>query len=171
MKAELKHHRALFKLFAFKVGVGLELIQSVIFTVLSEERVFFPTMYVSYNDFSVGLDQFLVCWEMLFFSILFIWAYDYAPYRRQVQEGASTKTVRAALLEVINPWDIVRGVIFMFTAFTSHPHMKGNGIGGEEHRRPMINGVKDFSDARQRYGSDDMELAGEPYSHSSSATQ
>ena len=168
MASELKHHRALFKLFAFKVGVALELVQSVLFTVLSQERVFFPTLYVSYNDFCVGLDQFIICWEMFFFSIMFIWAYEYGPYRLQVQQGAMTKGVGGALLDVINPWDIVRGVIFMFTAFTSHPHMKSDNL---EHRKAMLDAANESPDGRQHSGAEDVELGTNTDMNYSGATQ
>lgn len=155
MSTNLKNHRPLFKLFAFKMSVGLELIQSVLFTVLAKERVFFPTLYISYNDFYIGVPQFLLINEMFLFSIIFIWAYEYAPYRVQVKQGATTKSVGAALVDILNPSDIFRAVLFMFTAFVSHSNMSFDGMDDMEHKTAMMDTTHD---GHHSQGSEEIEM-------------
>ena len=110
MQEDLKHHRALLKLFAFKSIVGLQFIQDILFTFLAEYRVYTPTEYVSYEDFTTGIPNFILCWELFGFSLLFIKAFEYHPYRVKVQEGHPVqKSVRRAFLDSMN-------VLHIFTA-------------------------------------------------------
>ena len=110
-RTELSGHRVWFKLFSFKAIVGLELVQSIIFTVLSQELVFSPTLYVSYNDFAVGLEQFILIWELLIVSCMFVKSFGWAPYR----QGSRMGSVLGALREVVNPMDIIRGLWYATT--------------------------------------------------------
>ena len=124
MKDALVHHRAVFKLFAFKTIVGLQFTQDILFTFLASYRVYTPTKYVSYMDFSVGIPNFLLCWEVFFFSLLFIKAYEYHPYRLKVQQGVpAQKSLRRALRDTLNVVHIFTAVRFLITGHLKlHDH-------------------------------------------------
>lgn len=57
LRQQLGEHGTLFKLISFKGVVGFQAIQDVLFSVLAEKRLFYPTSpyHISYNDFSKGI--------------------------------------------------------------------------------------------------------------------
>lgn len=116
MKEDLVHHKAVFKLFAFKSIVGLQFTQDILFTFLAEYRVYTPTQYVSYMDFTTGIPNFILCREVFFFSLLFTKAFEYHPYRVRVQQGyPAQKSLRRAVLDSINVVHIYTAARFLFT--------------------------------------------------------
>lgn len=117
MKNELKGHRSMLKLVAFKTIVFIQLIQDDIFSGLAGRKIFAPTAHVSYFDFSLGTPAFMLCCEMFLFSILFVWAFEFAPYRRAVRQGSKERrSIGTAVVDVLNIMDIIRGLGFMFQA-------------------------------------------------------
>lgn len=126
MHRDLAQHRPLVKLFAFKSIVGLQFTQDILFTFLAEYRVYTPTKYVSYMDFSVGIPNFILCWELFLFSLLFIKAFGYHPYRVKVQQGyPAQKSLRRALLDSLNVIHIIIASRFLITGrLTLHDGLK-----------------------------------------------
>ena len=118
MKGHLEGKKVYFKLFSFKLVVGLEILQSVLFSVLSAERVFPPTKYVSYDDFATGLEWFILTFEMIFVSIMFITAFEFAPYRQDARNGIPREGLFRAVLEITNPMDFIHGTWWMLTCFS-----------------------------------------------------
>ena len=98
--------------------VGLEILQSILFTVLSQKHVFPPTKYVSYDDFSIGLEWFILTIEMFFVSVMFIRSFEFAPYRLDTERGIPRQGIFKALLEIINPMDFIQGTWWMLTCFS-----------------------------------------------------
>ena len=116
MKEELKGHLALLKLVTFKGIIFIDLIQASIFRILASTHAFTPTEYVTYFDFSVGTPAFMTCCEMFIFSVLFILAFGFSPYKAARRGGAHKLSVGKAIVDVFDISDILQGFAFMFRA-------------------------------------------------------
>lgn len=72
---------------------------------LTSANVIKSTRYMSLGDISVGFNSLLICFEMIIFAILHLFAFTWREYDR----GPHKKTpIFAAFLDAFNPWDIVR---------------------------------------------------------------
>ncbi|KAI0149387.1 organic solute transporter Ostalpha-domain-containing protein [Pestalotiopsis sp. NC0098] len=83
LKEELRPHRALSKLFAFKALIGLQFLQGIIYMILTRinPSPLEPTATLSYTDMEVGIPLLLVSLELVIFSVFFHFAYSVTPYR------------------------------------------------------------------------------------------
>lgn len=72
---------------------------------LTSTKIIKSTKYMSLGDISVGFNSLLICFEMIIFSILHIFAFTWREYDRGPH---NTTPIFAALLDAFNPWDIVR---------------------------------------------------------------
>ncbi len=70
--------------------VILEAIQQQIFVVLAQQQLWIPSApyYMSYNDFMKGLPRVIFIGELFFAAILFLWAYEYQKYGKEIRAGA-----------------------------------------------------------------------------------
>ncbi|KAK5324743.1 hypothetical protein LTR93_004218 [Exophiala xenobiotica] len=80
LKKDLKHHKPLAKLLAFKLIVGLTFLEGIIFWILRSTHVLKETSHLTYADVNFGIQTMLVCIQMVPFSIFFHWAYDAGAY-------------------------------------------------------------------------------------------
>ena len=118
MKDELKGHHALLKLVMFKGVIFIDLVQASLFRILASTHAFTPTEHVTYFDFALGTPAFMTCCEMFIFSVLFIWAFSFSPYKAARQGGAHKHSVGRAIVDVFNITDILQGFTFMFRAMS-----------------------------------------------------
>ncbi|KAH9902355.1 organic solute transporter Ostalpha-domain-containing protein [Xylariomycetidae sp. FL2044] len=83
LRSELKPHRAMTKLLAFKLLIGLSVLLEIIYRILHavEPSPLDPTPYLSYVDIETGIPLMITAMELVFFSIFFHYAYSVAPYR------------------------------------------------------------------------------------------
>ena len=108
-KERLAGHQPLLKMGAFKLVLVLQVIQSIVFTVLSHTDVFIPSapLHVSYNDLAEGLPMVLFAWELVVASIIFLWAFGFGRFRAEARSGSpSAGGPFTALLATVNPSDI-----------------------------------------------------------------
>lgn len=127
LRPELAKHKSMPKLISFKSVVGLEALQSFIFPTLASQQVFFPTppYHVSYNDFAKGLPSFMVIWEITIAAIVFLHSFEFKPYRQAIHEGQPpVASVGGAILQTLNPMDIIGGVFTMLTGFRRDSRVK-----------------------------------------------
>lgn len=121
-KPELKEHGALTKLLAFKIIVGITVVQGLVFSILLSTKTLKPSEHLSYNDLSIGLPAFLTCCEVFIFSVIFIFTFSARPYTPRVLKVSGHSTVKRhgffrALLDVYNLWDIISGIWFHWKVF------------------------------------------------------
>lgn len=117
MKDHLRPFRSLGMLWAFKSVVILNLLQSLIFVALAEKDIWQPSApyYMSYNDFMRGLPQVMFIWELTIASLVFLWAYTFNRYRKEIQGGMPVAMgPGAALVSVFNFGDIFNGMKYAF---------------------------------------------------------
>lgn len=114
-KSQLRNHRGSRKLNAFQSLVGLQSIQALIFPLVTQASSYYPTKYVSYEDFSSTIPAFMTCWESLIFAILFLQVFSFTPYRNAVLEDLERPaTVGRAVKDTLNQMDIVKGTWYLF---------------------------------------------------------
>lgn len=121
-------HRPLLKLISFKLIVGIEALQDVLFSLLAETGVYFPKppYHVSYSDFAVGVPQFILVWEMTVVIIVFMWAYTFEDYRRMLVAGEPIlMPTWRAFLDVLDLSDTWKSFKYMFTCLTSSTYLEG----------------------------------------------
>lgn len=121
-------HRPTLKLVSFKLIVGLEAIQNILFPALGDDGIYFPTppYHVSWSDFAIGIPQLILIVEMAIASVVFLWSFSFEEYKRLVIKG---EPVRApawrAFFQTFDIRDVWQGVIYMFTAFTRSEYLEG----------------------------------------------
>lgn len=114
MKDETKGHKAVYKLWTFKGCVALVLTQGPVFSFLAEYQIFDRTKYMSVMDFVVGTPAFLICVEMFLVSLLFLWSFSAAEYRKMgVSQRAPRISTGRAVLDVLDIRDILHGFWYM----------------------------------------------------------
>ncbi len=119
------------KLWAFKSIVFLEFIQNVVFSALASTEAYRPTQYVSYYDMSIGLNQFIISCECFFYTFMYIKAFEFGSYRKAIKEGHHGRgSPLSAVLDIINPMDIIRGTLAAFGSLKKPEH---SGTYGENH--------------------------------------
>ena len=111
LRVTLAPRRPLLKLLCIKLVIFMCYWQKLIFDVLSSARIVRPTKKISVGDISIGFNALLVCFEMIIFSIMHLFAYPWSEY--QSSDLGSAVIVPAPplwkpLLDVFNPSDIVR---------------------------------------------------------------
>ncbi|KAF7537506.1 hypothetical protein G7054_g3648 [Neopestalotiopsis clavispora] len=138
LKEELKPHRALGKLFAFKALIGLQFLQQIIYMILTriDPSPLEPTDTLSYTDMEAGIPLLLVSLELVIFSVFFHFAYSVTPYRltsyqpkppsAALEEGSEFITKPAAgsyqggalgaraWVEMLNPSELIAAILFTF---------------------------------------------------------
>ncbi|KAK4978561.1 hypothetical protein LTR42_001061 [Elasticomyces elasticus] len=125
MHPELARHKGTFKLISFKAVAGLESTQQILFTVLAQKRVFYPTdpFHVSYDDFAKGLPNLILIWELTIVAIFFLWSFSFDEYLDIARSGAPVQaSAGRALLESCNTLDILQSLAYSFTGW----HRKGS---------------------------------------------
>ncbi|KAL1874183.1 hypothetical protein Plec18167_006120 [Paecilomyces lecythidis] len=88
MKGYMTEHRPLFKLLAFKLIVGLVLLEKIIFLILTGTKVLKPSASMTYIDVMMGLPTMVICVQMVPLSVLVLFAYSTKPY--EVSNSART---------------------------------------------------------------------------------
>ncbi|RVX67899.1 hypothetical protein B0A52_08504 [Exophiala mesophila] len=80
LKKDLKHHKPLAKLVAFKLIIFLSFVQSIIFQILRSQSVLNETSTLTYADVNIGIQTMIICIEMVPISLYFHYAYDVKAY-------------------------------------------------------------------------------------------
>ncbi|KAG2753785.1 DUF300-domain-containing protein [Suillus brevipes Sb2] len=102
-KEELTGRRPLAKFLSIKLIVMFTFYQSFVFSAL-EGRVIKATQYWTAANIADGLNALAICVEMVFFSILMMWAYTSNEYR---VAGNKKTSIWRPLWDSVNYWDFV----------------------------------------------------------------
>lgn len=134
LRAELKEHKVVPKLFAIKGIVGLSTLQTLIFTILSSTGAVEPSSKLSYNDIYFGIPSILICGEMVLFSLFNFYAYSVKPYTLASSgSGLESQPHKGgahyyggllgveALLAAMNPMEIASGLVLAVRYLVSSP--------------------------------------------------
>ncbi|XRM46579.1 hypothetical protein ABZX51_009608 [Aspergillus tubingensis] len=80
MKGYMTEHKPLLKLMAFKLIVGLILLEKIMFLILTSTKVLTYPPSMTYIDTLMGLPTMLICVQMVPLSFLVLYAYRTKPY-------------------------------------------------------------------------------------------
>lgn len=137
IRFESSHHSRLqgrhprLKLWTFKSVVFLEFIENVVFSALAAKQAYRPTQYASYYDMSIGLNQFVISCECFLYAFMYLKAFEFGSYRKALKEGRLSRgSPLSAILDIINPRDILFGTFFAFAAWRK---AQPPGSNGENH--------------------------------------
>ncbi|KAH8198937.1 hypothetical protein TruAng_006898 [Truncatella angustata] len=135
LKVELRPHRALQKLLAFKLLIGLQFIQQIIYMVLTRASPspLEPSDTLSYTDLEIGIPTLLVSCELVVFSVFFHFAYSVTPYQlssyshkplsdftNSEQQSGGDECYHGgpfgtrAWISMLNPAELIAAVLFGF---------------------------------------------------------
>lgn len=124
---------------------GLESTQQIVFTVLAQKKVFFPVnpYHVSYNDFSKGLPNLILIWELTVVAVFFLWSFSFEEYIEAARLGTPVQaSARRTLLQSCNTLDVFDGCAYAITGW----HRKAHRDVGEVER------AYDLPETAQRKG-------------------
>jgi hypothetical protein len=120
LKPALTGYHPIKKLIALKGLVGLDVLQTMIFSILANHNVIKATRTTNLPDIMIGISGLMVCVECLIFSFVIVFAFPIRPYTARGQDPAQQMHAPAgffvALFDVLNPMDILRGVVYMASA-------------------------------------------------------
>lgn len=126
---ELKARRPLAKFLCIKLIVMFTFYQSFIFKAL-EGRVIKPTEFWTAANIADGLSALAICIEMIFFSMLMMWAYSSTEYTRKM--GMPPTQIWRPLWDSINYRDFAQEIIESFRYFIDY--ICGRNITGTSSR-------------------------------------
>jgi len=110
---------------SLKLIVGLDVIQTFIFSILANDGDIKPTSTLTLPDLLIGTQDLILCIECFLISIMFIFAYSAKPYSAHNFEGNAAESQYGkgqkrnfiiALFDSLNIIDIVSGIFFCFQA-------------------------------------------------------
>jgi len=118
LKPTLSGYRPVAKLLTLKIIVGLDVLQTLIFSALNSAGDIKPTTHLNLPDLLIGTPGLLLCCECMLFSLLFLWSFNPNAYPATQDQGASTHLgFFAALFDVLNISDIIMGVLNILNAW------------------------------------------------------
>ncbi|KAL2832788.1 transmembrane protein [Aspergillus pseudoustus] len=80
MKEHMKAHHPMTKLLAFKLAVGLVILEKILFLILEGVGVLHASNTLTYVDIMMGLPELIICVQMVPLSFLLLYAYRTKPY-------------------------------------------------------------------------------------------
>ncbi|KAF2175729.1 hypothetical protein K469DRAFT_55088 [Zopfia rhizophila CBS 207.26] len=81
MRSQLRPHKAMPKLFAFKGIIGLSVLQRFIINILVSTDVVNSSKIMTYHNITVGLPNLVLACEMPLFAIWLLFSYSASPYK------------------------------------------------------------------------------------------
>jgi len=115
MKQRMKVRRALSKLACFKIIVFIRFMQAWVFSLLLQYDVIKTSASFSYNDILWGIPGLATCAEMVLFSLGFWYAFSSTEYGSSAKPRDTPLPLGRAILDALNPLDLVVGIARIFT--------------------------------------------------------
>lgn len=110
-RVALAPKKPLLKLLAIKLVIFFCLYQGLVLDFIAATGAIKPTTKISYGDISVGFNALLICFEMILFAILHLFAYPWSPYTvPNLPTSPAPLGFRKAILDALNPWDIIKAL-------------------------------------------------------------
>lgn len=113
LRTEMAPRKPLLKLVSFKLVVGVNFIQQLIFSIISGAGALNGNNKVTYNDLNIGLPAFLVVIENFIFAVFFHYSFRSLEYRPSENGGHALGTLRGAL-NAMNISDLLGAIAQMF---------------------------------------------------------
>ncbi|KAF4541982.1 uncharacterized protein LTHEOB_8136 [Lasiodiplodia theobromae] len=133
-KAHMTVHKPLLKLLSFKLIVFIIFVQNLVFNFISIPDGLSADDTVAPRDIKYGLPAFLVCVEMVFFSLFFFFSFGSRIYHPSKRHPEPREHFLVALFHVLNPADVIRDIAKMFSMALSGQKKSSGGFGGSSSR-------------------------------------
>lgn len=121
LKLALGGYKIITKLLALKLIIFLDVLQSLIFSILSNTGDIKPTKTQSLPDLLIGTPELIVCCECFIFSLLYFWPYSARSYTARKHDANQQSYPRMgffrAIIDVMNISDIITGGFYMVVAW------------------------------------------------------
>ncbi|KAH8723450.1 organic solute transporter Ostalpha-domain-containing protein [Phaeosphaeriaceae sp. PMI808] len=106
-KEKLSQHKILLKLLTFKGIIGLNGVQTFIFSILNGKNTFKPTKYMTYHDIYTGFPALLLICELPIFSVLLIFAFPPMIYKNDSPAAGPL----SAIVDAFNITDLLSSFV------------------------------------------------------------
>jgi hypothetical protein len=140
--------RPIAKLISLKLIVALDVLQSLIFSALSNSGDIKPTKFLTLPDLLIGTPGLMLCAECFLFSLLFLWSFNARPYSASRLAGGQTSASRigvcGALFHVLNISDVIVGLFNSITAWSGRRADAGYYEGERRGNEPAAMGQYDY---------------------------
>ncbi|KAF9222240.1 DUF300-domain-containing protein [Gyrodon lividus] len=147
-KDELEGRRPLAKFLSIKLIVMFTFYQSFVISAL-EGHVIQPTQYWTATNIADGLNALAICIEMVFFSILMMWAYTWNEYKI---EGAPKTSIWRPLWDSINYTDFLIEILGSLKFFCGFGRGKPSTHPGRRLDAEIVNNYNKRMDFGQAFG-------------------
>ena len=123
---EFAKHKPLLKLVSFKLIVGINFLQTFVFSILTGQNIIHGSKKVTGKDYTYGIPAILVSVEQIFFAIFFHYSFRSREYHEDMlkEQGMRKMGIFAAAGHAFNPMDLLEG---MFNAVTMGIRRPGDG--------------------------------------------
>ena len=123
---EFAKHKPLMKLVSFKLIVGINFLQTFVFSILTGQNIIHGSRKVTGKDYTYGIPAILVSVEQIFFAIFFHYSFRSREYHEDMlkEQGVRKMGIFAAAGHAFNPMDLLEG---MFNAITVGVRRPGGG--------------------------------------------
>jgi hypothetical protein len=126
----IKQHKPTGKFICVKIVVFLSFWQSVLVALLIKVNFIKATVQWNVHEVGMGLQDFLICIEMLCVAIAHRWVFSYKPFIPP--EGAAPQpTITANLAQAMHPLNMVRDVVNEFSSLLATSPSPAPPIRGE----------------------------------------
>ena len=141
LKPSLANFRPIAKLISLKLIVGIDVLQSLIFSALSNSGDIKPTTFLNLPDLLIGTPGLMLCIECALFSVLFWWSFTSRPYSASTYQSREDSSPRlgvfSALIKVLNISDIIAGLVYCLNARPGVQSDEGDNYNGYQYNREM----------------------------------
>lgn len=113
LKKELAAQKPMLKFMCIKLVIFFSFWQMILFDFLASANILKANEHISKGDISIGLNALLICFEMIIFSIMHLWAFPWKDYQTSdlgpaVYDASKRTPPMMALVDAFNPFDLVR---------------------------------------------------------------
>jgi hypothetical protein len=113
LKPQLAPYKPLLKFMCIKLVIFFSFWQMILFDFLSSASIIKTTDHLSKGDISIGINALLICFEMIIFAIMHLWAFPWNDYQTSdlgpaVYDRSKKMGPIRALVDTFNPFDMVR---------------------------------------------------------------
>jgi hypothetical protein len=117
IRTELSEHQPFRKFFCINLIVFFTFWQMILIDVLTSTKIIKPSSVLSLADVKLGINALLVCFEMMLFAVLNLFAFPWGVYQTSDLDPVKytplkkRRAIPTAIWDVLVPIDIVKAVL------------------------------------------------------------
>jgi len=123
LREHMTGRRALAKLVMFKSFVLVTTLQNFVFSILRSKVT--GSSKITYDDITIGVPALLICVEAVIFMAANLFVFNIKEYRNSKEQTGRDYSIMQALLNALNPMDLIRGIVQAFGSFRARTSTQG----------------------------------------------